>query len=79
MFEVLRWWRNEWNGPNFMAVGVQDRILGPDVMRQVRKLIKGCPPPFEVQEAGHFLQEWGEGVAEKALEVFKRTPSQGLV
>ena len=64
------WWRNEWNGLSFMAVGVQDRILGPDVMRHVRKLIKGCPPPLEVQEAGHFLQEWGEGVAAKALEVF---------
>ncbi|MEE4379988.1 MAG: alpha/beta fold hydrolase, partial [Candidatus Competibacteraceae bacterium] len=65
------WWRNEWNGPSFMAVGVQDRILGPDVMRQVRKLIKGCPPPFEVQEAGHFVQEWGESVATKALEAFE--------
>ena len=68
------WWRNDWSGLSFMAVGVQDRILGPDVMRQVRKLIKGCPPPFEVQEAGHFVQEWGESVAAKALEVFEQGP-----
>lgn len=72
------WWRHEWSGPSFMAVGVQDRILGLEVMRQVRKLISGCPPPFEVQEAGHFLQEWGESVAAKALEVFKQTPSREL-
>lgn len=60
-----------------MAVGVQDPILGPDVMRQVRKLIRGCPPPLEVQEAGHFVQEWGEGVAAKALETFKQSSGQG--
>ncbi|MDG4553842.1 MAG: hypothetical protein P9E24_06295 [Candidatus Competibacter sp.] len=70
------WWRHEWNGPSFMAIGVQDPILGPDVMRQVRKLIKDCPPPLEVQEAGHFVQEWGEGVAAKALDVFKQTSRQ---
>lgn len=67
------WWRKEWNGPSFMAVGVQDPILGPDVMRQVHKLINGCPLPYQVQEAGHFVQEWGESVALKALEVFKDT------
>lgn len=71
------WWRYEWSGPSFMAVGVQDPILGPDVMRQVRKLIRGCPPPLEVQEAGHFVQEWGEGVAAKALETFKQSSGQG--
>lgn len=71
------WWRHEWSGPSFMAVGVQDPILGPDVMRQVRKLIRGCPPPLEVQEAGHFVQEWGEGVAAKALETFKQSSGQG--
>ena len=27
----------------------------------------GCPPPLELAEAGHFVQEWGEGVARAAL------------
>lgn len=47
-------------------------------MRQVRKQIKGCPPPFEVQEAGHFVQEWGASIAAKALEAFAQDPAQAM-
>ncbi len=36
----------------------------------LQKIIKGCPEPFEHAEAGHFVQEWGEVVAQKALEAF---------
>ena len=32
--------------------------------------IRGCPEPCEIAEGGHFLQEWGEEVARKALEVW---------
>jgi hypothetical protein len=39
-------------------------------MMELRKNIKGCPQPLEISEAGHFVQEWGEGLAQKALEVF---------
>ena len=53
-----------------MAVGMQDPVLGPPVMKGLRKLIQGCPEPFEIEDAGHFVQEWGEAVAQKALEVF---------
>jgi len=68
--QAREWWRGEWDGQSFMAVGVQDRILGPEVMRHVQKLIGGCPLPFEIQEAGHFVQEWGELVARKAVDTF---------
>ena len=64
------WWRENWNGQSFMAVGARDPILGPDVMRHVRKLIRGCPEPFEIPEAGHFVQEWGDLVAREALDTF---------
>lgn len=30
-----------------------------------------CPQPFEIAEAGHFVQEWGEDVAIKALAAFQ--------
>jgi hypothetical protein len=53
-----------------MAIGMKDPVLGPPVMRNLRKTIRGCPEPFQVQEAGHFVQEWGEEVAKKALESF---------
>src|SRR5712691_7042962 len=40
---------------------------GPPVMQAIRQMIRGCPPPLEVAEGGHFLQEWGEGIARAAL------------
>jgi len=53
-----------------MAIGMQDPVLGPPVMMGLRKYINGCPEPFEIADAGHFVQEWGGVVAQKALEVF---------
>jgi len=64
------WLRKEWSGETFMAIGMKDPVLGAPVMHNLRKIIRGCPEPFQVQEAGHFLQEWGEEVAKKALESF---------
>jgi len=64
------WWRNEWQGKTFMAVGMQDPVLGPPAMAYLRKQIKGCPEPFEVAEGGHFVQEHGAEVAEAALAAF---------
>ncbi len=61
------WWRNEWRGPTFMAVGMKDPVLGPDVMRALAADIRGCPPPLEIAEGGHFVQEWGETIAASAL------------
>ena len=62
------WLKTRWTGGVFMAVGMKDPVLGPPVMRGLRKIIKGCPDPYEVEDGGHFLQEWGEGVARKALD-----------
>lgn len=63
------WWRDEWQGRSFMAIGMKDPVLGPPVMKNVRKLIRGCPPPLEVADAGHFVQERGDLVAREALKV----------
>jgi len=64
------WFQNEWSGESFMAIGMQDPILGPSVMRKLRKIIPRCPEPLKIKEAGHFVQEWGDIVAKKALEAF---------
>jgi pimeloyl-ACP methyl ester carboxylesterase len=64
------WLKSEWSGESFMAVGMQDPVLGPPVMKALQKVIKGCPDPYEIEDAGHFVQEWGEEVAKKALEAF---------
>ncbi len=64
------WWSQSFSGESFMAVGMQDPVLGPSVMTDMRRRIRGCPPPFEVAEAGHFVQDWGEPVAVAALKSF---------
>jgi pimeloyl-ACP methyl ester carboxylesterase len=63
------WFRTEWAGTTFMAIGMKDPVLGPPAMRAMARVIRNCPPPLEVAEGGHFLQEWGEDVARAAVKV----------
>ena len=63
-------WSSEWSGPSFMAIGGSDPVLGPPVMNMMRGLIKNCPEPLLIEEAGHFVQEWGDIVAPAALKSF---------
>jgi haloalkane dehalogenase/tRNA(adenine34) deaminase len=60
-------WRTRWNGKSLMAIGMKDPVLGPPVMRALHADIRNCPPPLEVAEGGHFLQEWGEPIARAAV------------
>jgi haloalkane dehalogenase len=62
--------RNRWTAPSLMFVGMRDPVLGPPVMRRLRATIRGCPEPIELAEAGHFVQEWGQEIARRALDVF---------
>jgi pimeloyl-ACP methyl ester carboxylesterase len=64
---AANWWRNEWSGDTFMAVGAQDPVLGPNQMSGLQALINGCPDPMMIEDGGHFVQEWGEPVARAAL------------
>jgi len=67
---AAEFWKTEWQGQSFMAVGARDPVLGPAVMEKMRPLINGCPEPMIVEDAGHFVQEWGEAVAEAAVAAF---------
>lgn len=69
--EALAFWRERWTGESFMAIGMQDPVLGPPAMRSLHGVIRGCPPPLEVAEAGHFVQEWGAPIAHAALAHFR--------
>jgi pimeloyl-ACP methyl ester carboxylesterase len=62
--------RERWQGASFMVIGMQDPILGPPVMQVLAQTIRGCPAPLEVAEAGHFVPEHGQVVAERALAAF---------
>jgi haloalkane dehalogenase len=54
-----------------MAIGMKDPVLGPPVMLYLHGIIRNCPPPIEVPEAGHFVQEWGKAIAERAVVELK--------
>lgn len=64
-------WRNDWTGKSLMAIGMKDPVLGPPVMRALHVDIRHCPPPLEIEDGGHFLQEWGETIARAAVEKLK--------
>ena len=63
---AAQWWSTQWSGPTFMAVGVNDPVLGPPVMERMRQMINGCPEPLLVQQ-GHFVQESGDEIARTTL------------
>ena len=62
------WWMNSWKGESCMAIGATDPVLGLPVMNVLRKIIRNCPEPYVHAAGGHFLQEWGEDIAARALQ-----------
>lgn len=65
-----RWLSTEWTGESFMAVGMRDVVITPERMEWLRQVIRGCPQPYLVEDAGHYVPEWGESVAHAALAHF---------
>ena len=65
---ALKFLKNEWTGKSFLAMGMKDSVLNPDIMKDLHSNIKNCPPALQIPEGGHFLQEWGNKIAKLALE-----------
>ena len=65
------WLRTRWMGLSFMAVGLRDPVLGAPVMRALRTVIRGCPEPWEIEDAGHFAQEHGAEIVARALATWE--------
>lgn len=63
-------WRSRWDGESLMAIGMQDPVFVPSVMRALQADIRGCEHVLEIGEAGHFVQEWGAVVARAAVRRF---------
>lgn len=70
---AAEFFRERWAGKSFMAIGMQDPVLGAPVMHALARLIRGCPAPVELPHAGHFTQEHGEEIARRALATFGDT------
>jgi haloalkane dehalogenase len=62
--------KNSWQGECFMAVGASDPVLGLPAMEKLHAGIFGASELMVIEEAGHFVQEWGDPVARAALEYF---------
>lgn len=60
-----------WAGQSLMAIGQLDPVLGEPVMRALHRSIRACPEPMLLPQAGHFVQEHGEAVAEAAVRHFR--------
>ena len=65
-------WSGTWAGTTLMAVGAGDPVLGEPVMRSLQQVIRGCPEPVVLQQAGHFVPEEGEQIAQLAVGYFRR-------
>ncbi len=71
---AAEFWSRQWTGDSFMAIGMKDPVLGEAPMRALQQVIRGCPPPLELAEAGHFVPEWGAPIARAALQRFGLAP-----
>lgn len=56
-------WEKRWQGQSLMLVGQQDPVLGEPVMRDLQSLIRNCPEPVMLPQAGHFVPEYSETFA----------------
>jgi pimeloyl-ACP methyl ester carboxylesterase len=68
--EAGRFWSERWTGTSLMAIGMTDPVLGSPAMKALHRQIANCPPPIEMSQAGHFVQEWGGPLAVQALDHF---------
>jgi tRNA(adenine34) deaminase len=68
--QAREFWRNTWAGQTLMAVGTQDPVLGLPVMTALQNDIHHCPAPLLLAEAGHFVQEHGQAIAQAAVARF---------
>lgn len=68
--QARAFWRDRWEGQSLMVVGAQDPVLGEPVMRALVQDIRGCPDPWILPDAGHFVPEHGERIAREACRHF---------
>jgi tRNA(adenine34) deaminase len=67
---ALNFWRYQWTGNSLMAIGAKDPVLGIKTMEHLQKNIRNCPNPMMLSNAGHFVQEQGLLIAQRATEIF---------
>lgn len=64
---AAKWFGSRWQGDSFMAVGMKDVLITPQLMERMREILRISREPLLLPETGHFVQENGEVVARAAL------------
>ncbi len=67
---AVEFFHNNWSGQCFMACGAKDPVLGPPAMQVMNEIVRNSSEIMMIEDAGHFVQEWGESVADAALNYF---------
>lgn len=70
-------WQSQWTGRTMMAIGMQDPVLGPEVMEPLRAVLHTPAEPMRLADAGHFVQEQGGGAIARAALLFFHDIHQG--
>ena len=68
--QAMDFWQNQWSGQSLMAIGTQDPVLGEQPMGCLHKIIRNCPEPMLLPQAGHFVQEHGQVIAQRAMQIW---------
>lgn len=76
--QAREFWRSAWQGTTLMAVGMQDPVLGWESMQNLQKMVRHCPLPLQIPDAGHFVQEQGALIAQAALQTFRAPPGHDV-
>ncbi len=68
--EAQAFWQYDWRGKSLIAIGTQDPVLGEATMRPLQRSIRNCPEPMLLPQAGHFVQEHGHSIAQRAVQIW---------
>lgn len=68
--EASSFLQSKWFGKSLLAVGAQDPMLWAEKMQQLEQTIQGCPAIVRLENAGHFVPEWGEQLAKSVIHYF---------
>ena len=60
-----------YEGDVFIAAGIKDSVFTLEVMKELKCKFKNISDIYKVEDAGHFVQEWGADVVIEALKYFK--------
>ena len=71
--EARQWWARNGTAPASWPSACRTRCSVRPRWRMLRQTIRNCPPPLELAEAGHFVQEQsGDVIAREALAQFDK-------